>query len=119
MDESDLAAARFEEQRTHPRAVARRMLGSPAEAEDAVREARLGWDRSDTGGVARRALTFRRPSPCARPAPVDGAPGAVTVPDGRPVAVTGFTVSGALVAAIDILADPVRLAHLDVAVLED
>ncbi|MET3984761.1 RNA polymerase sigma factor SigJ [Streptomyces sp. PvR034] len=69
--------------------------------------------------VARQALTFQRLSPFARPALVNGAPGVVTMPDGKPVAVMGFTVSGGLIVAIDILADPVRLAHLDVAVLED
>jgi len=51
MDERDLLAERFEENRTHLRAVAYRMLGSLGEADDAVQEAWLRLDRSDTGGV--------------------------------------------------------------------
>jgi hypothetical protein len=31
----------------------------------------------------------------------------------------GFTVAGEKIVAIDALADPVRLAHLDLAVLDD
>jgi DNA-directed RNA polymerase specialized sigma24 family protein len=36
MDEHDWLAERFEENRSHLRAVAYRMLGSPSEADDAV-----------------------------------------------------------------------------------
>ncbi len=42
---------RFEENRTHLRAVAYRMLGSLSEADDAVQEAWLRLSRSDTSGV--------------------------------------------------------------------
>lgn len=42
---------RFEEGRTHLRAVAYRMLGSLSEAEDALQEAWLRTDRADTGDV--------------------------------------------------------------------
>src|SRR5207244_2161929 len=42
---------RFEENRTHLRAVAYRMLGSVAEADDAVQEAWLRLSRSGTDGV--------------------------------------------------------------------
>jgi DNA-directed RNA polymerase specialized sigma24 family protein len=41
MDEADWLAARFEEQRSHLRAVAYRMLGSQAEADDAVQNSWL------------------------------------------------------------------------------
>ena len=51
MDQHDWLAQRFEENRTHLRAVAYRMLGSPSEADDAVQEAWLRLSRSDTGGV--------------------------------------------------------------------
>jgi RNA polymerase sigma factor (sigma-70 family) len=51
MDEHDWLAERFEEHRTHLRAVAYRMLGSVSEADDAVQEAWLRLSRSDTSGV--------------------------------------------------------------------
>ena len=47
MDEHDWLADRFEEHRTHLRAVAYRMLGSVSEADDAVQEAWLRLSRSD------------------------------------------------------------------------
>jgi RNA polymerase sigma factor (sigma-70 family) len=51
MDEHKLLAERFEANRTHLRAVAYRMLGSPSEADDAVQEAWLRLSRSDTSEV--------------------------------------------------------------------
>jgi RNA polymerase sigma-70 factor (ECF subfamily) len=52
MDEhDDWLAQRFEENRTHLRAVAYRMLGSIGEADDAVQEAWLRLSRSDAGGI--------------------------------------------------------------------
>src|ERR671916_180050 len=51
MDERDLLANRFEEHRPRLRALAYRMLGSPSAADDAVQEAWLRLDRSDSGGV--------------------------------------------------------------------
>src|SRR3989440_11394867 len=47
----DWLAARFQEHRTRLRAVAYRMLGSIAEADDAVQEAWLRLSRADTSGV--------------------------------------------------------------------
>ncbi|GAA3336732.1 sigma-70 family RNA polymerase sigma factor [Amorphoplanes nipponensis] len=52
MSETDQLARRFEADRPHLRAVAHRMLGSAAEAEDAVQEAWLRLSRSDTSAVA-------------------------------------------------------------------
>jgi RNA polymerase sigma factor (sigma-70 family) len=51
MDEHDFLAEQFEENRTHLRAVAYRMLGSLSEADDAVQEAWLRLVRSDTGDI--------------------------------------------------------------------
>jgi len=51
MSEHDWLAERFEENRAHLRAVAYRMLGSRAEADDAVQEAWLRASRAGTGGV--------------------------------------------------------------------
>src|SRR4051795_11210693 len=51
MDERDFLAEQFEEHRPHLRAVAYRMLGSTAEADDAVQEAWLRLSRSDPGEI--------------------------------------------------------------------
>jgi len=51
MDEHDWLAERFEEKRTRLRAVAYRMLGSLAEADDAVQEAWLRLSRSDASRI--------------------------------------------------------------------
>src|SRR5213595_2973598 len=51
VDERNWLAQRFEEHRSHLRAVAYRMLGSASEADDAVQEAWLRLDRSDTAAV--------------------------------------------------------------------
>ena len=47
MDENDWLAARFEEQQAHLRSVAYRMLGSLAEAEDAVQNSWLRLSSAD------------------------------------------------------------------------
>ncbi|QQM41725.1 sigma-70 family RNA polymerase sigma factor [Streptomyces liliifuscus] len=49
---TEILALRFETHRARLRAVAHRMLGSPAEADDAVQEAWLRLSRSDTSEVA-------------------------------------------------------------------
>ncbi|MFE0013952.1 sigma-70 family RNA polymerase sigma factor [Mesorhizobium sp. NPDC059054] len=51
MDEKKILAGQFEANRAHLRAVAFRMLGSRAEAEDAVQEAWLRLNRTDVGDV--------------------------------------------------------------------
>jgi len=51
MDEREWLAERFEEKRAHLRAVAYRMLGSVAEADDAVQEAWLRLSRSGANGI--------------------------------------------------------------------
>jgi len=51
MGEHDWLTRRFEENRTHLRAVAYRMLGSLSEADDAVQEAWFRLSRSDTSDV--------------------------------------------------------------------
>lgn len=51
VDDQDLLAARFEEHRSHLRAVAYRMLGSLGEAEDAVQEGWLRLSRTDVSDV--------------------------------------------------------------------
>jgi RNA polymerase sigma factor (sigma-70 family) len=51
MNEDQWLADRFEDNRTHLRAVAYRMLGSVSEADDAVQEAWLRLSRADISGV--------------------------------------------------------------------
>ena len=51
MSERDYLAERFEQHRTHLRAVAYRMLGSVSEVDDAVQEAWLRLSRADATGI--------------------------------------------------------------------
>src|SRR5262245_37555315 len=51
MNERQYLAERFEEHRTHLRAVAYRMLGSLSEVDDAVQEAWLRLSRTDATGI--------------------------------------------------------------------
>lgn len=50
MDENEWLGDRFEDHRAHLKAVAYRMLGSLAEADDAVQDAWLRLSRSGPGG---------------------------------------------------------------------
>jgi RNA polymerase sigma-70 factor (ECF subfamily) len=70
-------------------------------------------------GVAAVAGTFSGRARAARPALVDGAPGAVWAPGGRPRVAFGFTVTSGRIVRIDLLADPERLARLQLAELGD
>jgi RNA polymerase sigma factor (sigma-70 family) len=68
--------------------------------------------------VAERAISFAHLSPYLRPALVNGAVGAVVVPDGRPFAVLGFTVADVKIAEIYVLSDPERLGELELSAFE-
>ena len=68
--------------------------------------------------VAQRALTYRRLDLTQRPALINGAAGVVTLRDGRPFSVLGCTVRDRKIVEMDILADPGRLAELDLTVLD-
>jgi RNA polymerase sigma factor (sigma-70 family) len=64
--------------------------------------------------VAQGAVAFRQLARTAVRTLVNGLPGGIArLPDGQPFAVVAFTVVGGRIAAIDILADPERLARLD------
>jgi RNA polymerase sigma-70 factor (ECF subfamily) len=67
--------------------------------------------------VAGQALMYSRLGVLAQPALINGVPGAVSVRDGKTIAVGAFTVSGGKIVAIDILADPERLSQLDLTIL--
>lgn len=70
-------------------------------AEDVARQAQM-WSRAD--------LTMER-------ALINGAAGTVALRDGRPFSVAGITIRAGRIVAFDILADPVRIAALDLSVL--
>ena len=95
MAEHDWLVDRFEAQRAHLRAVAYRMLGSTGEADDAVQEAWLRLNRSDTSAienldgwlttvVARVSLDMLRSRASRREEPAGDEPaGAPREPRGR------------------------------------
>jgi RNA polymerase sigma-70 factor (ECF subfamily) len=68
-------------------------------------------------GAAAVAGTFSGRARAAQPALINGAPGVVWAPGGRPRVVFGFTITGGKIVAIEMLADPERLRQLDLAVL--
>jgi RNA polymerase sigma-70 factor (ECF subfamily) len=67
--------------------------------------------------VAGRAFPFTRIAQVTLPALINGAAGAVTAADGRPVTLVAFTITGAKIVAIDLIDDPRRIAGADLAVL--
>jgi RNA polymerase sigma-70 factor (ECF subfamily) len=92
-----------------PDVVLRADLGSAGESQE-VRGARL---------VAGQALFYARQELFIKPALVNGTAGAVSILDGEPFAVGGITVRGGKIVELDILADPERLRHLDLTILDD
>ena len=68
--------------------------------------------------VARQAAAFWRLDVDVRPALVNGAVGTVTLRDGRPFAIAGFTIRNRRIVEMDILADPERLSQLDLVILD-
>lgn len=111
--ERDLLAERFEEHRSHLRAVAYRMLGSLSEADDAVQEAWLRLARTDAGEienlggwlrqvVSRISLDFLRSRKARREDSLDA-------PDASPIA---FQVDTANPEQEALMADAVGLALL-------
>jgi RNA polymerase sigma-70 factor (ECF subfamily) len=119
----DVLAQRFEDSRPHLAAVAYRMLGSRAEADDAVQEAWLRLARTDVGGVDNlrgwlttvvsrvcldmlRSRTSRREDPLADDERVEPEAG----PEGE--AVLADSVGAALLVVLDTLAPAERLAFV-------
>jgi RNA polymerase sigma factor (sigma-70 family) len=68
--------------------------------------------------VAGQAVMYSRIGLDMRHALINGAAGLVTMRDGRPFSVAGFTIRGGRIVEIDILADPERIARLDLTILE-
>jgi RNA polymerase sigma-70 factor (ECF subfamily) len=67
--------------------------------------------------LARQALAFSRLDVEVRPALINGAIGTVSLLDGRPLAIAGFTIRNRRIVEMDIIADPGRLAELDLTLL--
>jgi RNA polymerase sigma-70 factor (ECF subfamily) len=67
--------------------------------------------------VAGQARSWSQVGLVVVPARVNGAAGAVSTRDGVPCSVGGFTIRGGRIVAIDILADPERVARLDLSML--
>jgi RNA polymerase sigma factor (sigma-70 family) len=123
MQEKDWLTARFDENRAHLRAVAYRMLGSGSEAEDAVQEAWLKLNRSETravenlGGwlttvVARVCLDMLRTRRSRREEPLSSA--ADMPSDGNPEADLGLAdaIGPALLVVLDTLSPAERVAFV-------
>jgi RNA polymerase sigma-70 factor (ECF subfamily) len=124
MGDDDFLAERFEAHRGQLRAVARRMLGSGAEAEDAVQETWVRMSRSDTthidnlagwlttvvGRVCLDMLRSRR-SRAEQPLEPEVPVPAVT-PDPEQDAVLADSVGSALLVVLDTLTPAERLAFV-------
>jgi RNA polymerase sigma-70 factor (ECF subfamily) len=134
VDDAEWLSERFEESRPRLRAVAYRMLGSVAEADDAVQETWLRLGRADSAGVdnlqawlttvvARVCLNMlrtrnrRREEPLddtgnLRRAPVEDAGGGSGIVDPEQEAVLAESVGLALLVVLDTLAPAERLAFV-------
>ncbi len=128
MDERDWLAERFEQHRTHLRAVAYRMLGSVSEADDAVQESWLRLSRVGTSGVENlggwlttivarvsldmlRSRASRREDPLEahEPASLAGGQGGI---DPEREALLADSVGPALLVVLETLAPAERLAFV-------
>src|SRR5882672_3355267 len=123
MDEKELLAQRFEDDRAHLRAVAYRMLGSQSEAEDAVQESWLRLSRSDTDAVrnlsgwlttvvGRVCLDMLRSRRTRREEPLDTGPEAPAPNDPEQQALLADSVGLALLVVLDTLSPAERLAFV-------
>lgn len=128
MDEADWLAARFEEQRPRLRAVAYRMLGSMAEADDAVQNSWLRLSGADTTEVenlagwltttvARECLKLLRTRRGRREEPLADLPSGPSAPgpgasDPEAEALMTDSVGPALMVVLDTLAPAERLSFV-------
>jgi RNA polymerase sigma-70 factor (ECF subfamily) len=128
MDEKAWLAQRFEANRGHLHAVAYRMLGSAAEADDAVQEAWLRLSRSDTSEVdnlagwlttvvSRVCLNMLQSRKTRREVPLEPAGAAADVSDTEVVdpadeVVLADSVGSALLVVLETLSPPERLSFV-------
>ena len=73
-----------------------------------------GFRAEGASAVARLARGYAGPDREVRIAAINGAAGAVIFVAGRPASIMGFVVRDGRVTAIDVLADPQRIARIDV-----
>jgi RNA polymerase sigma-70 factor (ECF subfamily) len=85
-------------------------------ADDAA--ARMGASR-EVRGAAKVAEIFAGRARAGLPALINGDPGLVWVQQGRPRIVFGFAITRGRIVGIELLADPDRLAQLDLAILNE
>lgn len=88
-------------------------------ADPAALPAGVALESRGARAVATETLVFGRRARWAEAALVDGAVGVVVAPRGRLVLVLAVTVAEDRIAAYEVIADPARLARLDLAVLGD
>ncbi|TCM40220.1 sigma-70 family RNA polymerase sigma factor [Kribbella sp. VKM Ac-2568] len=123
IDESVWLAERFEEKRAHLRAVAYRMLGSAAEADDVVQEAWIRLNRSDAteidnlGGwlttvVARICLSQLQSRRYRSEEPLEEAPPGLSPVDPEREVLLADSVGAALLVVLETLTPPERLAFV-------
>src|ERR1700760_559664 len=117
-DRADELAARFETHRAMLRGVAYRLLGSVAEADAALLATGRATELRGADAVAREMVAFGGRSRYAAPALVDGTVGAVVAPHGRLLLIIAITVAGDQVTGYELIADPARLAQVDLAALD-
>lgn len=127
MENQNFLVRQFEAHRRHLQRVAYRMLGSPAEADDAVQEAWLRLSRSDVAGidnlggwlttvVARVCLDTLRSRKARREEPLEGEPelaaGHVAAGDPERDAELADNVGAALLIVLEALAPAERVAFV-------
>ncbi|MGV9265547.1 sigma-70 family RNA polymerase sigma factor [Kitasatospora sp. NPDC003701] len=78
---------------------------------------RPGLLRRGAADVASQAIAFARFAQDGRPVLVNGAPGVLSLADGKPLSLMAFTIRGGRITALDILTDPDRLARLGLGAL--
>jgi len=69
-------------------------------------------------GASAVAEVFAGRARAARPALIDGVPGATWAPGGQPRAVFAFEIAGGTIVAIELFFDPARLGQMDLVILD-